>query len=316
MKKKLIASLLAASMLLTLSACGGKDNSTPTSATDSEQTADTRTDSGPATDAPDEAAPDNANKATQDGVYLYNGTFLATGEAVKISDGGAAIDMPSVTVYSASAKLQPDGTFDIRDNGETFVMDGSSFFSSESCRKMAPHTYGQIPSSQSIPAHCIYNNTDEEAINGIGVYMGLSFDNDFPDGDTSRSISALEINGNPAFSLDTGRTLENLMDTYGEPAGAYCKQDPSYDRPGNLCYIWKSGNYPDKTLIMVYEIHYSWSGESDNHATVKERNNRNLSFFIADYVNDWLGKVSHNRPDLFLPAYLLPVLSELGLYTE
>ena len=127
MKKKLIASLLAASMLLTLSACGGKDNSTPTSATDSEQTADTRTDT-PDETASDEAVTDNANKATQDGVYLYNGTFLATGEAVKISDGGAAIDMPSVTVYSASAKLQSDGTYDIRDDGRTFIMDGSNFF--------------------------------------------------------------------------------------------------------------------------------------------------------------------------------------------
>lgn len=74
MKKKLIASLLAASMLLTLSACGGKDNSTPTSATDSEQTADTRTDSEPATDAPDETAAGNA--APVNGIQLYDGSYL------------------------------------------------------------------------------------------------------------------------------------------------------------------------------------------------------------------------------------------------
>ena len=315
MKKKLIASLLAASMLLTLSACGGKDNSTPSSATDSEQTADTRTDSGPATDAPDEAAPDNANKSTQDGVYLYNGTFLATGEAVKISDSGAAIDMPSVTVYSADAKLQPDGTYDIRDDGETFVMDGSSPFTNKDNNTIAPHTYGGI-SSHEVAFNMVYNNTDEDARNGVGVYMGFSFHDGFPDNDPSRPKKSIAINGAQPFSLEAGRTLESLMDTYGEPAGAYCKQNPSYDRPANLYYIWKSGTYPDKTLIMAYEIQYSWSGKSDNHATVEERNGdddryRLLSFFIADEVKNW--KDGHENST---PVQLLPALSELGLYTE
>ena len=316
MKKKLIASLLAASMLLTLSACGGKDNSTPSSATDSEQTADTRMDTLDET-ASDEAVTDNANKATQDGVYLYNGTFLATGEAVKISDSGTAIDMPSVTVYSADAKLQSDGTYDIRDDGHTLVMDGSSIFSSKDTNKMrtAPHAYGSI-SSPGLHANRIYNNTDEEAANGIGVYMELPFSDGLPGNDPSRTKDSIAINGEQPFSLEAGRTLESLMDTYGEPAGAYCKQNPNYDRPENLCYIWKSGNYPDKTLIMVYEIQYSWSGESDNHATVEEHGGddaryRLLSFFVADDVKNWKDGFENETP-----VYLLPALSELGLYTE
>lgn len=314
MKKKLIASLLAASMLLTLSACG-KDGGTPDSKPASAAPTEQATDSGPATDAPDEAAADNANKATQDGVYLYNGTFLATGEAVKISDGGAAIDMPSVTVYSASAKLQSDGTYDIRDDGRTFIMDGSNFFSNERCRDMAPHTYSSI-SVHEVLGNKIYNNTDEEADNGIGVYMEFSFHDGFPDNDTSRTKNSIAINGEQPFSLEAGRTLESLIDTYGEPAGAYCKQNPNYDRPGNLCYIWKSGNYPDKALIMVYEIQYKWSGESDNHATVTERNGdddryRLLSFFVADEVKNWAEPDGNS-----LPLHLLPALSELGLYTE
>lgn len=312
MKKKLIASLLAASMLLTLSACG-KDGGTPDSKPASAAPTEQATDSGPATDAPNESAAGNANKATQDGVYLYNGTFLATGEAVKISDGGAAIDMPSVTVYSANAKLQSDGTYDIRDDGRTFIMDGSNFFSNERCRDMAPHTYSSI-SVHEVLGNKIYNNTDEEADNGIGVYMEFSFHDGFPDNDTSRTKNSIAINGEQPFSLEAGRTLESLIDTYGEPAGAYCKQNPNYDRPENLCYIWKSGNYPDKTLIMVYEIQYKWSGESDNHATVEERNGdddryRLLSFFVADEVKNWAEPDGNS-----LPLHLLPALSELGLY--
>ncbi len=314
MKKKLIASLLAASMLLTLSACG-KDGGTPDSKPASAAPTEQATDSGPATDAPDETVADNFNKATQDGVYLYNGTFLATGEAVKISDGGTAIDMPSVTVYSANAKLQPDGTFDIRDDGETFVMDGSSFFTNEDNNTIAPHTYGGV-SSHEVAFNMVYNNTDEDARNGIGVCMEFPFHDGFPDNDPSRTKKSIAINGAQPFSLEAGRTLESLMDTYGEPAGAYCKQDTSYDRPGNLCYIWKSGNYPDKTLIMAYEIQYSWSGKSDNHATVTERNGdddryRLLSFFVADEVKNW-----KDGREGKTPAYLLPALSELGLYTE
>ena len=312
MKKKLIASLIAASMLLTLSACGGKDSGTPASATDSEQTSSTAH-----TDAPDGTVTDNANKATQDGVYLYNGTFLATGETVKISDSGAAIDMPSVTVYSADAKLQSDGTYDIRDDGHTLVMDGSSIFSSKDTNKMrtAPHAYGSI-SSPGLHANRIYNNTDEEAANGIGVYMELPFSDGLPGNDPSRTKDSIAINREQPFSLEVGRTLESLMDTYGEPAGAYCKQNPNYDRPENLCYIWKSGNYPDKTLIMAYEIQYSWSGESDNHATVEEHGGddvryRLLSFFVADDVKNWAEPDGNS-----LPLHLLPALSELGLYTE
>ena len=84
MKKKLIASLIAASMLLTLSACGGKDpapDSQPTGTAPTEQASE------PATGQPD--APDattsesgNANKATETGVYLYDDTFLETGKTV------------------------------------------------------------------------------------------------------------------------------------------------------------------------------------------------------------------------------------------
>lgn len=303
-------------MLLTLSACG-KDGGTPDSKPASAAPTEQATDSGPATDAPNESAAGNANKATQDGVYLYNGTFLATGEAVKISDGGAAIDMPSVTVYSANAKLQPDGTYDIQDDGHTLVMDGSSFFSSKDTDRMriAPHAYGSI-SSHGLYGNRVYNNTDEEAANGIGVYMELPFHDGFPDNDPSHTKASIAINGEQPFSLEVGRTLESLMDTYGEPAGAYCKQYNSYDRPANLCYIWKSGNYPDKTLIMVYEIQYNWSGESDNHATVEERNGddaryRLLSFFVAEDVKNWKDGFENKTP-----VYLLPALSELGLYTE
>ena len=94
MKKKLIASFIAASMLLVLSACGGKDpapDSQPTGTAPTEQASE------PATgqpDAPDVSESGNANKATETGVYLYDGTFLETGKTVKISDSGASIDMP------------------------------------------------------------------------------------------------------------------------------------------------------------------------------------------------------------------------------
>lgn len=327
MKKKLIASLLAATMLLTLSACGGKDSNTadsePVSATDTEQAADIGTDSETVTDtqdAPDDAASENANKATQDGVYLYNGTFLATGEAVKISDSGTAIDMPSVTVNSAKAKLQSDGTYNISDE-ITFVMDGTSPITDGHLvmtNDAAPHEYGQCNSGNMISS-IFYNDTDErvhEPAPGSCIWMQFAFHDNFPDNDTSRNKASLEINGNPAFSLDTGRTLESLIDIYGEPAGAYCKKDDNYDLPDRLYYIWKSGNYPDKTLIMAYEINYNWSGKSSGSPTVKERNGdderyRLLNFFIAEDA-----KAYEAHTDRFATNSLLPTLAELGLYSN
>ena len=272
MKKKLIASLIAASMLLTLSACGGKDpapDSQPTGtapteqATDSEPVADTQ-------DAPDVSESGNANKATETGVYLYDGTFLETGKTVKISDSGASIDMPSVTVHDAKAEPQPDGTYKMRTDDNTFVMDGTSLITDGrlNARNIEPHKYGSASADDMIES-IIYNNTDEDAVNGTAVYMQFSFN----DGNTTSNYrTALEINGNPTFSLDEGRTLENLISTYGEPAGAYCQKayslDGNLDRPGHLYYIWKSGNYPDKTLIMAYEIQYSWSKNNTDRKSV------------------------------------------------
>lgn len=320
MKKKLIASLIAASMLLTLSACGGKDpapDSQPTGTTPTEQASE------PATgqpDAPDVSESGNANKATETGVYLYDGTFLETGKTVKLNDSGASIDMPSVTVDSAKAKLQSDGTYDIKEK-TTFVMDGTSPVTDGllNLSSTAPHEYGSASSRNGLLGAIFYNDTDERtgtsrmgAETGPVVYMQFAFHDGFPDNDTDRNKASLEINGNPAFSLDTGRTLESLMDIYGEPAGAYCKQHPGYDRPASLCYIWKSGNYPDKTLIMVYEIQYSWSNKQ---TVVEERNGdtdryRLLSFFIAEEVKNW--EADHNGT----PIDVLPALAELGLYSD
>ena len=73
MKKKLIASLLAASMLLTLSACG-KDGGTPDSKPASAAPTEQATDSEPSTDAPDETVADNA--APVNGIELYDGSYL------------------------------------------------------------------------------------------------------------------------------------------------------------------------------------------------------------------------------------------------
>lgn len=73
MKKKLIASLLAASMLLTLSACG-KDGGTPDSKPASAAPTEQATDSEPSTDAPDETVADNA--ALVNGIELYDGSYL------------------------------------------------------------------------------------------------------------------------------------------------------------------------------------------------------------------------------------------------
>jgi len=314
MKKKLIASLLAASMLLTLSACGGKDpapTSQPTAATPTEQASEPATEQPDAPDAPASES-GNANKATETGVYLYDGTFLETGKTVKLNDSGASIDMPSVTVDSAKAKLQSDGTYDSKEE-TTFVMDGTSLVTDGHLKagNMKPHEYG-AGGEGPMTSSALYNDTDEDAVNGIAVYMQFAFHDGFPDNDTDRNKASLEINGNPAFSLDTGRTLESLMDIYGEPAGAYCKQHPGYDRPASLCYIWKSGNYPDKTLIMVYEIQYSWSNKQ---TVVEERNGdtdryRLLSFFIAEEVKNW--ETDRNGT----PIDVLPALAELGLYSD
>ncbi len=316
MKKKLIASLLAASMLLTLSACGGKDpapTSQPTDATPTEQASEPATEQPDAPDAPASES-GNANKATETGVYLYDGTFLESGKTVKLNDSGASIDMPSVTVHDAKAEPQSDGTYNMRTDDNTFVMDGTSLITDGrlNARNIEPHKYGSASADDMIES-IIYNNTDEDAVNGTAVYMQFSFN----DGNTTSNYrTALEINGDPAFSLDEGRTLENLISTYGEPAGAYCQKayslDGNLDRPGRLYYIWKSGNYPDKTLIMAYEIQYSWS---KNNTVVEERNGdtdryRLLSFFIADEVKNW------EANNIGTPIDVLPALAELGLYSD
>lgn len=98
MKKKLIASLLAASMLLTLAACGGKNENPGNSKTPADSTASTPASTPESTgqDAQPETTPDDtaglAFTVTETGVYLYDGTFLATGETVKLNDAGASID--------------------------------------------------------------------------------------------------------------------------------------------------------------------------------------------------------------------------------
>lgn len=301
MKKKLIASLLAASMLLTLAACGGKNENPENSKTPADSTASTPavTPESTGQDAQPETTPeDTANLAftvTETGVYLYDGTFLATGETVKLNDAGASIDMQSVTIENG-------------DNSDiTYLFDGKSPIGAKTGTAGSP--VGQYGKPLGTPTIVILNNTQDNLAKFeqcLGVYADFSINRDPSKG------SAYSLNGELFGKGRETYPMARILEILGDPMGAYCTVNTCKDLNGNMVecprsvvYFWKSGNFEESNLVLAFEIRYSGTYSS---TTAQESDNSHLHVILTDHLDGI--KVY----DDYITNYVLPGMQELGLY--
>lgn len=333
MKKKLIASLLAASMLLTLSACGGKDSGTPSSATDSEQTTDTRTDT-PDETASDESAPGNA--APVNGIQLYDGSYLdldgeyASGVPCKRM-GGSEIAASDTTVnFIWNMQMNPyEEGYQEGVIAETYQWD---------VNVSSPTPFVGIPAGAET---CWYRNrametdiqyindkTEEYKSDGATLYEpgATSEIQVIFCGPENRLITANETSepadiyhfspivlrlsggnnwgdydddtsGKPGGYTCIGgkapHSFDDIITAYGEPMGVYGTKE------SNTTYVWKATGDADVYVLVTYNAQ-----------------EKNPSITIS-YIKDCETFRSNiEEYGLDIPNNLYDILSELGLYTE
>ena len=351
MKKKLIASLLAASMLLTLSACGGKDSGTPDSKPASAAPTEQATDSGPATDAPDEAAPGNA--APVNGIQLYDGSYLdldgeyASGVPCRRM-GGSEIAASDTTVNIIQNigmnSLEKDYQEDVITKTYSWDINLSSptpFVGipagTETCWNMAamlgldlhPSDFDWEDSgkTQADDAVSKYEEGDVElsepgktggSMFGLGPFTGgLTTANE-----TSEPIDryhftpiVLDILGNILGGHDW---KDYDDDTNGKPGGYICIGGKALHSFDDIitAYGEPMGVYGAKESNTTYV--WKATGDADIYVLARyDAQEKNPDINIA-YIKDCEVSKSliENGDFVYIPDNLYDLLSELGLYTE
>lgn len=346
MKQKLIASLLAASMLLTLSACGGKDNSTPTSATDSEQTADTRTDSEPATDAPDETVADNA--APVNGIQLYDGSYLdldgeyASGVPCRRM-GGSEIAASDTTVnfiwnrpMSPNEEGYQEGVIAETYQWDINVTSPTPFMGipagAETCWNIAATRNEDVPYEMGNERTTADDKASQYETDGSELYEP---------GETSNTgsfqfsaLNGILITANEtsepidryhfspiALQLFGGNSWEDYDDdTSGKPGGYTCiggKAPHSFDDI-IASYGEPMGVYGTKESNTTYV--WKATGDADVYVLAKYNAQAEHPSITISYIKDcetFKSNIEEYPLDtLDIPNNLYDILSELGLYTE
>ncbi len=336
MKKKLIASLLAASMLLTLSACGkdgGTPDSKPASAAPTEQT----TDSGPATDAPDEAVTDNA--APVNGIQLYNGSYLdldgeyASGVPCRRMGGSeiAASDTTVSAIYNIGMNPN-EGNYQKDVIAETYQWDINVTNSTPFIGIPAgAETYWTWNMTTATGFDIAYANekTEEYKANGAELKepgeTGLIM---VPAGRLGCDITTANETSEPIdkyhfspiiFCMYGSQGWENHDDdTSGKPGGYACIGDKvlhnfddiiaAYGEPmgvygtkeSNITYVWKATGDADVYVLARYNAQAEHPGIDIYY--IKDCEVSKSLIENGDFVN--------------IPDNLYDILSELGLYTE
>ena len=333
MKKKLIASLLAASVLLTLSACGGKDpapDSQPTGtapteqASDSEPVADTQ-------DAPDDAASDNA--APVNGIQLYDGSYLdldgeyASGTPCRRM-GGSGIAASDTTVsFMLNLGMNPHEEGYQEDviveslQRDVNVANDTPFVGipagEETCRYMTRLQDG---------IEYVDEKTEDYKTNGAklmepGKTDTISWDlNDYTliiANETSEPIDRYhfspiilrisrsygwedyddDTSGKPGSYFCIGgnapHSFDDIIAAYGEPMGVYGKKEH------DVTYVWKATGDTDVYVLVTYNAQADTS--SLQICYIKD----------CEASKSWMaGSNNHSN----IPDNLYDILSELGLY--
>lgn len=331
MKKKLIASLIAASMLLTLSACG-KDGGTPDSKPASAAPTEQATDSEPSTDAPDETVADNATPVN--GIELYDGSYLdldgeyASGVPCKRM-GGSEIAASDTTVnFIWNMQMDPyEEGYQEGVIAETYQWD---------VNVSSPTPFVGIPAGAET---CWYRNrameTDIQYINDKTEDYKANGATLYEPGKTSeiqvifcgpenRLITANETSepadiyhfspialrlsggirwgdydddtsGKPGgYTCIGGKALhsfDDIITAYGEPMGVYGTKE------SNTTYVWKATGDADVYVLVTYNA--------------QEKN----PIITISYIKDCETFRSNiEEYGLDIPDNLYDILSELGLY--
>lgn len=287
-------------MLLSLAACGGKNENPENSKTPADSTASTPAttpESSTGQEIQPETTPDDtaelAFTVTETGVYLYDGTFLATGETVKLNDAGASIDMPSVTIGNG-------------DNSDiTYLFDGKSPVGGGVTTNVSA---GQYWHGYQTPTVTVLNNTQEimNCNQCLGVYADFSINRDPSKG------SAYSLNGELFGKGRETYPMARILEILGAPVGAYCAINTYHDanknnviRPRSVIYFWKSSNFEEGGLVLAFEIQYSWTAR--DYSVVEESDNSHLYVILTDHIEK-MGDYSGHVDDM------LPGMQELGLY--
>ena len=302
--KKLLSLLLAASMLLALTACGGKEpdnsadapSSTSTGTAPTEPGTDNPTDTptgeptaqpdGNSDETPDVPQQGTPNTAIAEGAYLYNGAFLANGRTTPLNESGASIDMPSVTV-----------SFNDGDMVFSYLLDGES-------PAIDPENYPITPIPIPVFGECAHlqlptpvsgsvgiSESDEDAANAryLCVYAPMC-----GAAGTDYALNELDIGQKRGAEL---RSF--LIEALGDPAGAYC-QGGTYPL---VTYFWKSGNFNKGNLILALATRYD--NNLNEQGTI-------LHVFLTDYMDGILEVHEPNGSGDFHD--MAAAMKELGLY--
>ena len=334
MKKKLIASLLAASMLLTLSACG-KDGGTPDSKPASAAPTEQATDSGPATDAPDETVADNA--APVNGIELYDGSYLdldgeyASGVPCKRM-GGSEIAASDTTVnFIWNMQMDPyeegyqEGViaetyqWDVNVSSPTpfvgipagaetcwyrnrameadiqYINDKTEDYKANGTTLMEPGETSEIQVIFCGPENRLI--TANETSEPVDIYHFSPIALRLSGGNNWGDYDD-DTSGKPGgYACIGGKALHSFDDiiaAYGEPMGVYGTKE------SNTTYVWKATGDADIYVLARYDAQ-----------------EKNPDINIA-YIKDCEVSKSliENGDFVYIPDNLYDILSELGLYTE
>lgn len=326
MKKKLIASFIAASMLLVLSACGGKDpapDSQPTGTAPTEQASDSEP-VADAPDTPDDAVPDNA--APVNGIQLYDGSYLDLdgeyasgtpcrrmgGSGIAVSDttvssirnlGGESSEKGVVTkTYQWDANVTSPTPFVGIPAGEETCWNWMMATSDEEIADIKTEEYkadGGVslePGETShIPIHdgaiTVANETGEPADRYYSTPIMISI---FKGGgvweresvDTDAPGEYISIGGIPLQSFD------DIITAYGEPMGVYGA------KASDVTYVWKAADDADVYVLAQYDA------QSD------------IPSINISYIRDCEASRSYIADNGSIPGNLYDILSELGLYSD
>lgn len=288
--RKLLGLTMALAMVLTLAACGGKpdvsqDDPTPGNTHSIDTQPENSAGSPSISTGP-------VNTPTQDGVYLYNGTFLANGETLTINPEGASINLSDIELKSTGMSRRSDGANAVmEDHIYTLVIDGITPVSpdrniSDTLRNpgsVQAGYYGEIENGVPYQTVLLHDNltvlgdgAEDTRIKDLpAVSAAILLSNTmYRDG----MWYAWELNDKPLNAVNENNA-DKVVAALGEPAGACCISETSQygdTRPYDVFYFWKTN---DNTII-AYQISYSWM---HNNADVEENNMRAIYIVLDGY---------------------------------
>lgn len=303
MKKKFIASLLAASMLLTLAACGGKNEKPENSKTPADSTASTPAttpESSTGQEIQPEAAPSPESDSTpatppENAITLYNGDYIVPSddpyEVVTLPLGGKPLDKETLTVGISETFSDGNtyGPLEFTLGGETlfpggvdanrdaiagvfawmYASDKEMAFEEANKQTIAPNSFDYVTFLQG--AAIGLSNTSDQTVKSweaLPYYFGIGYIG------TESDPHSLSFDGQDI------KTLEDIVSVYGAPTSvSYMLHQLYYVWTFNkdFCIIVTSNE--TKTLVNTAFFRYGYMPADDD---ILVRNFKNELLVLAD----------------------------------